>query len=183
MFRSEFFFRTTRELEYIFFCHAKCKFFFQNSTLGYMTKTLNQIIFFFLYQNQNIFFSNIGIQNIFLEKNHNPPFKLNGRSLIGNIVNIIQHSHLYNSFLLIIVACIVILLVAILYRDHVGFMLGMKPNWDRIDARLAHQIFSWNFDVICLFILGCVDVCWIHVYRFIIILKSFFVIQLHIRTI
>ena len=86
-----------------------------------MTTTLNQIIFFFLHQNQNIFFSNIGNQNIFLEKNHNPPFKLNGRSLIGNIVNIVQHSHLYNSFLLIIVACIVILLVAILYRDHVGF--------------------------------------------------------------
>ena len=40
---------------------------------------------------------------------------------IGNIVNIVQHSHLYNSFLLIIVACIVILPVAILYRDHVGF--------------------------------------------------------------
>jgi hypothetical protein len=37
--------------------------FFQNSTLGYMTKTLNQIIFFFLHQNQNIF----------LEKKHNPP--------------------------------------------------------------------------------------------------------------
>jgi hypothetical protein len=55
--------------------------FFQNLTLGYMTKTLNQIIFFFLHQNQNIFFSNIGNQNIFLEKNHNPPFKLNGRSL------------------------------------------------------------------------------------------------------
>jgi hypothetical protein len=33
-----------------------------------MTKTLNQIIFFFLHQNQNIFFSNIGNQNIFLEK-------------------------------------------------------------------------------------------------------------------
>ena len=46
-----------------------------------MTKTLNQIIFFFFHQNQNIFFSNIGNQNIFLEKNHNPPFKLNGRSL------------------------------------------------------------------------------------------------------
>jgi hypothetical protein len=42
--------------------------FFQNSTLGYMTKTLNQIIFFFLHQNQNIFFSNNGNQNIFLEK-------------------------------------------------------------------------------------------------------------------
>ena len=35
-----------------------------------MTKTLNQIIIFFLHQNQNIFFSNIGYQNIFLEKNH-----------------------------------------------------------------------------------------------------------------
>ena len=69
------------ELEYYFFCCAKHKFFFQNLTLGYMTKTLNQIIFFFLHQNQNIFYSNIGNQNIFLEKNHNPPFKLNGRSL------------------------------------------------------------------------------------------------------
>ena len=56
-------------------------FFFQNLTLGYMTKTLNQIIFFFLHQNYNIFFSNIGNQNIFLGKKHNPPFKLNGRSL------------------------------------------------------------------------------------------------------
>jgi hypothetical protein len=33
-----------------------------------MTKILNQIIFFFLHQIQNIFFSNIGNQNIFLEK-------------------------------------------------------------------------------------------------------------------
>jgi hypothetical protein len=32
-----------------------------------MTKTLNQIIFVFLHQNQNIFFSNIGNQNIFLD--------------------------------------------------------------------------------------------------------------------
>ena len=36
-----------------------------------MTKTLNQI-FFFLHQYQNIFFSNIGNQNIFLEKNITP---------------------------------------------------------------------------------------------------------------
>ena len=76
LFRSEFFFRTTQELEYIFFCREKRNFFFQNSTLGYMTKTLNQIIFFFLHQNQNIFFSNIGNQNIFLEKNHNPPLQV-----------------------------------------------------------------------------------------------------------
>ena len=68
LFRSEFFFRTTQELEY--FIH------FQNFTLGYMTKTLNHIIFFPLHQNQNIFFSNIGNQNIFLEKNHNPPLQV-----------------------------------------------------------------------------------------------------------
>jgi hypothetical protein len=46
LFCSEFFFRTTQELEYLFFGRAKHKFFFQNLTLGYMTKTLNQIIFF-----------------------------------------------------------------------------------------------------------------------------------------
>ena len=66
-FVPKFFFRTTQELEYLFFCRAKREFFFQNLTLGCMTKTLNQIIIFFLHQNQNIFFSNIGNQNIFLE--------------------------------------------------------------------------------------------------------------------
>ena len=60
LFRSEIFFTdNTRVRIFIFF---------QNLTLGYMTKALNQIIFFFLHQNQNIFFSNIGNQNIFLEK-------------------------------------------------------------------------------------------------------------------
>ena len=47
LFRSAFFFRTTRELVYLFFCRPrKREIFFQNSTLGYMTKTLNQIIVF-----------------------------------------------------------------------------------------------------------------------------------------
>ena len=55
-----------------FFCRTKREFFFHNLTLGHMTKTMNQI-FFSLHQNQNICFSNIGNQNIFLEKNHNPP--------------------------------------------------------------------------------------------------------------
>jgi hypothetical protein len=53
LFRSEFFFRTTQEVEYFFFCHAKHKILFHNPTLGYTTKTLNQIIFFFLHRNQN----------------------------------------------------------------------------------------------------------------------------------
>ena len=39
--------------------------------------------FFFLHQNQNMFFSKIGNQNILLAKTNTPaPFKLNGRSLI-----------------------------------------------------------------------------------------------------
>ena len=71
----------TRVRILIFFVAESAKKKFKNLTLGYMTKTLNHIIFFSLHQNQNIFFSNIENQNIFLEKNHNPPFKLNGRSL------------------------------------------------------------------------------------------------------
>ena len=79
-FVQNFFFRTTQELEF-FFCRAKREFFFQNLTLGYMAKTLNHI-FFFLHQNQIIFFSNIGNQNVFFRKKTiTPPFKLNGRSL------------------------------------------------------------------------------------------------------
>ena len=58
----------TRVRILIFFCRTKRKFFFQNLTLGYMTKTLKHVFFCFLHQNQNIFFSNIGNQNIFLEK-------------------------------------------------------------------------------------------------------------------
>ena len=63
MFRSEIFFRTTQELEYFFFPEFNIKLYDKSSESDY---------FFFLHQNQNIFFSNIGYQNIFLEKNHNP---------------------------------------------------------------------------------------------------------------
>ena len=54
---------------------------------------------------------------------------------IGNIVNIVQHSHLYNSFLLIIVACIVILLVELYY---IGIMLASASSLH------FHQSTSWN---------------------------------------
>jgi hypothetical protein len=67
-FAQNFFSDNTRVRIFFFFLLRKARFFsLQNLALGYMTKTLNQ----------NIFFSNIGNQNIFLEKNHNPPFKLN----------------------------------------------------------------------------------------------------------
>ena len=96
LFRSElFFFRTTREVEYLFFCRGKC----QNSTLGYMTKTLNQILFF-LHQNQNIFFSNIGNQNTWKKNIPPPPFKLNGRPLkLNAVVNEKIRLFLYISYL------------------------------------------------------------------------------------
>ena len=71
-FVQNFFFEQNKSWNIFFFCRAKREIFFQNLTVGYMTKALNQIIFFFLHQNQNMFFSNIGNQNIFLEK-HNPP--------------------------------------------------------------------------------------------------------------
>ena len=57
LFRSEIFFRTTRELEY-FFPEYNIRLYDKNSESEY---------FFFLHQNQNIFFSNIGNQNIFLD--------------------------------------------------------------------------------------------------------------------
>ena len=76
LFRSKIFFSDNTRVRIIIFCRAKREMFFQNLTLGYMTKILDQIIFFFLHQNQNIFFSNIGNQNIFLEKNHNPPLQV-----------------------------------------------------------------------------------------------------------
>ena len=50
-----------------FFCRVKCEIFFQDLTLGYMTKTLNHI-FFFPPRKSEYFFSNIGNQNISLEK-------------------------------------------------------------------------------------------------------------------
>jgi hypothetical protein len=57
---------------FIFFPEFNIRLYDKNSESDY---------FFFLHQNQNIFFSNMGNKNIFLEKNHKPPFKLNGRSL------------------------------------------------------------------------------------------------------
>ena len=72
LFHSEFFFRTTRE--YLFFLSRKAQFFFSPEFhIRLYDKNSESDFFFFLHQNQNIFFSNIGNQNIFLEKKHNPP--------------------------------------------------------------------------------------------------------------
>ena len=83
LFRSEFFFSdNTRVRIFIFFVAQSATFFFQNVTLGYMTKTLNQIIFFSSTKIRIFFSATLGIRIFFSKKNiPHPPFKLNGRSL------------------------------------------------------------------------------------------------------
>ena len=73
LFRSEFFFRITRVRIFIYFVAQKARIFFPEFNISLYDKNSESDYFFFLHQNQNIFFSNIGNQNIFLEKNHNPP--------------------------------------------------------------------------------------------------------------
>jgi hypothetical protein len=108
-----FFPDNTRVRIFIFFCSAKREIFFQNSTLGYMTKTLNQIIFVFLHQNQNIFFSNIGNQNIFLEQNHTPTLQVKWSSPYYVQHIIISSNLLYPHLLLIYTCCSHILCFAL----------------------------------------------------------------------
>jgi hypothetical protein len=84
LFRSENVFRTTQELEYLFFCRAKREILFQNLSLGYMTKILNQIIFFSFTKTRIFFQQHWESDFFFRKKNHNPPpppWKLNGPSL------------------------------------------------------------------------------------------------------
>ena len=67
-----FFFGQRKSKNIYFFCRAKREIFFQDLTLGYMTKTPNQIIFF----------SSNKIRIFFNKKTYTPPpFKLNGPSL------------------------------------------------------------------------------------------------------
>ena len=74
------------ELEYLFFLSRNI---FPEYNIRLYDKNSESDYFFFLHQNQNIFFNNIGNQNIFFRITHNPPFKLNGRSL-SNYTNSIQ---------------------------------------------------------------------------------------------
>jgi hypothetical protein len=68
LFRSEYFFRTTQELEYLLFLSRKARNFFIGFNSRLYDKNSESDFLFFPPQNQNIFFSNIGNQNIFLEK-------------------------------------------------------------------------------------------------------------------
>ena len=84
LFRSEFFFRTSRVRILIFFVAQSGNFFFQTLTLDYMTKTLNQIIFFPPPKSEYCFQQHLESEYFLRKKIINPPptpFKLNGRSL------------------------------------------------------------------------------------------------------
>ena len=81
-FVQNFFFRTTRELEYLLFLSCKARIFFSEINIRLYDKNSESYYFFFFHQNQIIFFTNIGNQNMFLET---PSWKLNGPSLRKNI--------------------------------------------------------------------------------------------------
>ena len=84
LFCSEFFFRTTRELEYLFFLSRKAQIFFPEFNIRFFDKN-SESDYFFSSTKIRIFFSaTLGIRIFFLEKNHNPSFKLNGLSLSNN---------------------------------------------------------------------------------------------------
>jgi hypothetical protein len=57
----------------LFFLSCKAQIFFPEFNIRLYDKNSESEYFFFLHPNQNIFFSNIGNLNIFLEKNHTPP--------------------------------------------------------------------------------------------------------------
>ena len=63
-FKICFFFGQHESQNFYFFYRAKRKICFRNLTLGYMTKTPNQV-FFFLHQNQNIFSATLRIRIFF----------------------------------------------------------------------------------------------------------------------
>ena len=58
---------TTRELEFILFFSRNARIFFPEFNIRLYEKNFESDYFIFLHQIQNIFFSNIGNQNIFLE--------------------------------------------------------------------------------------------------------------------
>ena len=69
------FFSDNTRVRIIFFAR-KARIFFPEFNIRLYDKYSESDYYFFLHQNQNIFLSNIGNQNIFLEKNHNPPLQV-----------------------------------------------------------------------------------------------------------
>jgi hypothetical protein len=62
LFRSEFFFRSSREIEYLFFLSRKARNFLPEFNIKLCDKNSESDYFFFLHQNQNIFSATLGYQ-------------------------------------------------------------------------------------------------------------------------
>ena len=81
LFRSEFFFRTTRELEYLFFLSRKARIFFPEFNIRLYDKNSESDYSFFPPPKSEYFFQQHWESEYFFRKKHTPPFKLNGPSL------------------------------------------------------------------------------------------------------
>jgi hypothetical protein len=82
-FVQKFIFGQHKSKNIYFFSSREAHIFFPEFNIRLYDKNSESDNFLFLHQNQ-IYISNIGYQNIFLEKKRNPPplFKLNGHSLM-----------------------------------------------------------------------------------------------------
>jgi hypothetical protein len=83
LFRSEFFFRTTQELEYLFFLSRRARIFFPEFNIRLYDKNSESDYFFLLPPKSEYFFQqHWESEYLFTKKTITPlPFKLNGRSL------------------------------------------------------------------------------------------------------
>jgi len=85
LFRSEFFFRTTQELEY-FFLSRKARIFFPVFNIRLYNKNSESDYFFFPPPRSEYFFQQHWESEYFFRKKPYPPFKLNGRSLMSSSI-------------------------------------------------------------------------------------------------
>ena len=82
LFRSEFFFRTTRELKYLFFLLRKARLFFPEFNIRLYEENSESDFFFFPPPKSEYFVQQHWESEYLFRKKPYPPFKLNGRSLI-----------------------------------------------------------------------------------------------------
>jgi hypothetical protein len=81
LFRSEFFFRKTRELEYLFFLSHKARIFFPEFNIRLYDKNSESDYFLFPPPKSEYFFQQHWETEYFFRKKTCPPWKLNGPSL------------------------------------------------------------------------------------------------------
>ena len=137
------------------FCREKREFFFQNLTLGYMSKTLNQNIFFSSTKIRIFCSATLGVRIFFQKKTITPSlFKLNGRSLTGG-----KNNYQYMPICLILTY----LLLSILFKLNYNYMKFDKCVATQIldDVNMVvHQQPAFSAKcvaILCLFV--CLPLC------------------------